>query len=163
DTIGFIRNLPTKLVASFKSTLDEALEASLIVHVVDSADPACERHMATTNEVLREIGAADVPQLVCFNKIDKIEGELPAALRDGHPGAHVISAKRPEDVAGLRQAIVDFFDRDLEEAELLVPYDRQELRGEVFDKGQVLDERFDEAGVHFRVRTDRATLSQLRA
>src|SRR5216684_1733673 len=71
DTVGFIKNLPHGLVASFKSTLDEALEASLLVHVVDASDPGFERQLAVTEEVLDEIGAQDLPRLVVFNKIDR--------------------------------------------------------------------------------------------
>lgn len=163
DTIGFIRNLPTQLVASFKSTLDEALEASLILHVVDSADPACAQHMATTNEVLREIGAGDVPQIVVFNKVDKLPGgEVPAALRESYPDAMAISARRPEDVARLRQAVVDFFGRELTEAELLVPYDRQALRGQIFAEGQVVAEHPEEDGIRFTVRAEPQVLARLR-
>ena len=71
DTVGFIKNLPHGLVASFKSTLDEALEASLLAHVVDASDPGFERQLAVTEEVLDEIGAKDVPRLLVFNKIDR--------------------------------------------------------------------------------------------
>jgi GTP-binding protein HflX len=162
DTIGFIRNLPTKLVASFKTTLDEALEANLILHVVDSADPACERHIETTNSVLSEIGAGDVPQLVVFNKVDKLEGgEVPEALRQRFPEHIALSAKRPEDVARLHARIVDFFNRDLVEVELLVPYDRQAQRGPIFAVAEVLDESHDEAGTRLRVRIDPIALKQL--
>ena len=71
DTVGFIKNLPHGLVASFKSTLDEALEASLLAHVVDASDPGWQRQLTVTEEVLDEIGAKDVPRLLVFNKIDK--------------------------------------------------------------------------------------------
>src|SRR6185295_2108760 len=71
DTVGFINKLPHGLVASFKTTLDEALEASLLVHVVDAADPAHERQLDVTSQVLAEIGAGDVPRLLVFNKIDR--------------------------------------------------------------------------------------------
>ena len=72
DTVGFIKNLPHGLVASFKSTLDEALEASLLAHVVDASDPGFERQLAVTEEVLDEIGAKAVPRLLVFNKIDRV-------------------------------------------------------------------------------------------
>src|SRR6185436_16481975 len=71
DTVGFIKNLPHGLVASFKSTLDEALDASLLAHVVDASDPGYERQLAVTEEVLDEIGAKDVPRLLVLNKIDR--------------------------------------------------------------------------------------------
>ncbi len=91
DTVGFIENLPHGLVASFKSTLDEALEASLLAHVIDASDPACERQRAVTEEVLAEIGAEDVPRLLVFNKLDRVgdlaaQSQRAAALRAQHPG-----------------------------------------------------------------------------
>src|SRR4051794_2108260 len=100
DTVGFIKNLPHGLVVSFKSTLDEALEASLLAHVVDASDPGYERQLAVTEEVLDEIGAKDVPRLLVFNKIDRAgddasQHEHEAALRAKHPGCVVMSARRP--------------------------------------------------------------------
>src|SRR4051795_10380103 len=116
DTVGFIKNLPHGLVASFKSTLDEALEASLLVHVVDASDPGFERQLAVTEEVLDEIGAKAVPRLLVFNKIDR--GGDEAALHAKYPECVVMSARLPEDVAKLHARIVAFFQKDLVEAEL---------------------------------------------
>src|SRR2546430_5173911 len=76
DTVGFIKKLPHGLVASFKSTLAEALEASLLAHVVDASDPGFERQLEVTAEVLAEIGAGEVPRLLVFNKIDRIGDEV---------------------------------------------------------------------------------------
>src|SRR2546430_214693 len=76
DTVGFIKSLPHGLVASFKSTLAEALEASLLAHVVDASDPGFERQLEVTAEVLAEIGAGEVPRLLVFNKIDRIGDEV---------------------------------------------------------------------------------------
>src|SRR5580765_3659340 len=115
DTVGFIKNLPHGLVASFKSTLDEALEASLLAHVVDASDPGFERQLAVTEEVLDEIGAKAVPRLLVFNKIDR--GGDEAALRTRYPDCIVMSARREDDIAKLHAAIADFFQRDLVEAE----------------------------------------------
>src|SRR5207302_7993126 len=125
-TVGFIKNLPHGLVASFKSTLDEALEASLIVHVVDAADPGFERQLAVTEKVLDEIGAKGVPRLLVFNKIDRAgdesgQREREAALRAQFPGCIVMSARREADIMKLHEAIAAFFQRDLVEAELFLP------------------------------------------
>src|SRR3989454_7788579 len=130
DTVGFIKNLPHGLVASFKSTLDEALEASLLVHVVDASDAGFGRQLAVTGEVLTEIGAKDVPRLLVFNKIDR--GGDEAALRAKYPGCIVMSAKREGDVARLHQAIVAFFQRHLVEAEFFLPLSTQKLRRHIF-------------------------------
>jgi GTP-binding protein HflX len=160
DTVGFIKNLPHGLVASFKSTLDEALEASLLVHVVDASDAGFERQLAVTEEVLDEIGAEGVPRLLVFNKIDR--GGDEAALRAKHPGCVVMSAKREGDVARLREAIVAFFQRDLVEAELFLPWSAQNLRGQIFATCTVLEERTEGEGAVLRVRGEPETLGRLR-
>ncbi|HSG77237.1 MAG TPA: GTPase HflX [Burkholderiales bacterium] len=160
DTVGFIKNLPHGLVASFKSTLDEALEASLVAHVVDASDPGFERQLAVTEEVLDEIGAKDVPRLIVFNKIDR--GGDEAALREKYPGCVVMSAKREGDVARLREAIVAFFQRRLVEAELYLPWSAQKLRGQIFAGCEVLEERADGAGAFLRVRGEPEALARLR-
>src|SRR6185436_10152037 len=134
DTVGFIKKLPHGLVASFKSTLDEALEASLLAHVVDASDPAFERQLEVTCEVLREIGAGEVPRLLVFNKIDRlggdavtaeVEAQTQARLLSRWPDALVMSAHRPDDVARLHERLVGFFSKQLVEEELRVGYDRQ--------------------------------------
>ncbi len=168
DTVGFIDKLPHGLVASFKSTLDEALEAGLLAQVVDASDPSFERQLQVTTEVLAEIGATEVPRLLVFNKIDRVGGpEEEAAVRarllERWPEAVVISARRPDDVAALRQRMVAFFARELVEGEVRVPYDRQARRGEIFAECEVLDERYDEGGVVFRVRAHPTLLERLRA
>src|SRR5688500_1066506 len=160
DTVGFIKNLPHGLVASFKSTLDVALEASLLAHVVDASDPGFERQLAVTEEVLDEIGAKDVPRLLVFNKIDK--GGDEAALRAKYPGCIVISAKREGDIARLREAIAAFFQKDLVEAELFLPWSAQNQRGEIFESCKVVEERADGEGAILRVRGDAETVKHLR-
>jgi GTP-binding protein HflX len=160
DTVGFIKNLPHGLVASFKSTLDEALEASLLAHVVDAADPGFERQLMVTEEVLDEIGAKDVPRLLVFNKIDR--GGDEAALRAKYPGCIVMSAKREGDIARLREAIAAFFQKDLVEAELFLPWSAQNQRGEIFASCQVLEERADGEGAILRVRGDAEAVKRLR-
>src|SRR5687767_13554647 len=160
DTVGFIKNLPHGLVASFKSTLDEALEASLLAHVVDASDPGFERQLAVTEEVLDEIGAKDVPRLLVFNKIDR--GGDEAALRAKHPGCIVMSAKRAGDVARLREAITAVFQKDLVEAELFLPWSAQNQRGEIFANCKVLEERADAEGAFLKVRGDAEAVKRLR-
>lgn len=167
DTVGFIKNLPHDLVASFKSTLEEALEASLLLHVIDASDPGFERQLAVTDEVLREIGAQAVPRIRVFNKIDCV-GDAPmqatreAALRLQYPDCMVISARRESDVAALHAAIVAFFETDLIEAEIFLPWAAQHLRGEIFANCKVLGERADSEGAYLRVRGEPDTVRKLR-
>jgi GTPase len=160
DTVGFIKNLPHGLVASFKSTLDEALEAALLCHVVDASDPGFERQLEVTEEVLDEIGAKAVPRLLVFNKIDR--GGDEAALRAKYPGSIVMSARREEDIAKLREAIIAFFERDLIEAEIFLPWSAQNRRGEIFSSCKVLEERADGEGAFLRVRGESEAVKRLR-
>jgi GTPase len=167
DTVGFIKKLPHGLVASFKSTLAEALEASLLAHVVDASDPGFEGQLAVTAEVLAEIGAGEVPRLLVFNKIDRVGDEVAqrdtaAALRARWPDAIVMSARAEGDVARLHAAFAAFFTRDLQETELRVPWDRQHLRGEIFAACHVVEERAEPEAAVFRVRADRETIARLR-
>ncbi|MEQ1661203.1 MAG: GTPase HflX [Thiobacillus sp.] len=167
DTVGFIKNLPHGLVASFKSTLDEALDAALLLHVIDASDPGFERQLHTTDDVLAEIGAQDVPRIRIFNKIDHVgdaaaQAERRAALREQYPDCIVMSARRPDDVAQLHRTLVEFFQRDLVEAELFLPWSAQQLRGEIFAHCEVLNERADEAGAFFSVRGEQAVIDGLR-
>ena len=162
DTVGFIRNLPTKLVASFKTTLDEALEAGLVLHVVDASDPAALRHVDTTCGVLAEIGAAEVPQIIVFNKTDRLpDGVIPEEWAARFPRHIAISAKNPDDVARVRQLIIDFFDEALVEAEFEVRYDQSQLRAQIFESAEVLHEEFGEQSARLRIRVDQATLGRL--
>jgi GTP-binding protein HflX len=165
DTVGFINNLPHGLVASFKSTLDEALEASLLLHVVDASDPAFERQLDVTADVLRDIGAGEAARRLVFNKIDRTgdaEAETRARLLARWPDAIVMSARRPEDVARLRQSLIDHVSRDLVETELRVGYDRQQLRGDIYAHCQVLGERYEPDAVIFTVRAHPIHLARLR-
>jgi GTP-binding protein HflX len=159
DTVGFIKNLPHGLVASFKSTLDEALEAALLCHVVDASDPGFERQLEVTEDVLDEIGAKAVPRLLVFNKIDR--GGNEPALRAKYPGAIVMSARREQDITKLRQAIIAFFERDLIEAEIFLPWSAQKRRGEIFSTCKVLEERSDGEGAFLRVRGESEAVKRL--
>jgi GTP-binding protein HflX len=166
DTVGFIEKLPHGLVASFKSTLAEALEAQLLAHVVDASDPGFERQLEVTGEVLAEIGAGEVPRLLVFNKIDRVGDEAArkgavVSLSARWPDALVISAKSGADVARLHAELAAFFTRDLVEAELRVPWDRQQLRGEIFAACDVVEERAEADAAVFRVRARPDTIARL--
>jgi GTP-binding protein HflX len=163
DTVGFIKNLPHGLVASFKSTLDEALEASLLLHVVDASDPGYERQRAVTEEVLKEIGADEVPKLLVFNKIDQAADaeNLESTLKTVYPGCVVMSARRPEDVARLREKIIAHFQGRLVEATLFLPWAEQKLRGEIFSTCAVLEETSGPEGATLRVRGEPEAVGRL--
>ncbi len=166
DTVGFIKNLPHGLVASFKSTLEEALDASLLLHVIDASDPGFERQLEVTDEVLEDIGANIVPRIRIFNKIDFVgdaaaQSEREAALQARYPDCVVMSARRPDEVAKLRQKIVTFFQQDLVEAEIFLPWAEQQMRGEIYASCQVLEENSNDNGSLLRVRGEPNVVEKL--
>jgi GTP-binding protein HflX len=163
DTVGFIKKLPHDLVASFRSTLDEAREADLVVHLVDASDPGFRAQVEVTREVLAEIGAADSPRLVVLNKIDRVDAETRGRLAREWPEALRLSVRDPADVAVLRERIVAFFERDMVEDEVFVPYAKQRVVGEAHSACRVLSERHGETGTHLRVRARPEVLERLRA
>ncbi len=163
DTVGFIKKLPHDLVASFRSTLEEAREAALLLHVVDGADPAFPAQLAVTDQVLAEIDAADLPRVLLLNKMDKLDASQRAALAQAYPQALLLSAKSPTDIAVLRERVVEFFEREMVEDELLVPYARQRVVSEIHASCRVLAEACDESGTRLRVRALPEVVARLRA
>jgi GTPase len=109
DTVGFIRDLPHMLVDAFRATLEESVEADLLLHVVDAASPSRDEQIAAVNTVLEEIGAADVPQLVVFNQIDRVPGMSPEVVRDssGNILNIKVSALTGVGIDGLRTVLAE--------------------------------------------------------
>lgn len=122
DTVGFIRNLPHTLIESFKSTLDEVLEADLLLVVVDISHDNYKAQLETTRNVLREIGAGHIPVMHVFNKIDRVEDPfLGRILKQAYPGSITISAYKPEDVTRLREQVYKFFVSNFIRCKLIIP------------------------------------------
>jgi GTPase len=133
DTVGFIRELPHELVAAFQSTLTEAREANLLLHVVDASDPRREEHIAQVDEVLAEIGAQDIPQILVYNKIDRLEG-APRIDRDaeGRVAAVWISAQQRLGLELLAAAVAERLARFARRAKLRVPAAAGALRSKLY-------------------------------
>ncbi len=162
DTVGFIKKLPHELVASFRSTLDEALEASLLLVVADASDPTFRQQLAVVRDVLEDIGAGGVPWRLVLNKRDRLDDEQIAALRTEYPDAILVSAHAPGDVRSVRELIVSFFDGELKDEELFVPYSAQAVVRHLYDDATVLAEHHDETGTRFEVRAPAGVLTRLR-
>jgi GTP-binding protein HflX len=162
DTVGFIKHLPHDLVASFRSTLDEARESDLLVHVVDASDPAHAAQIDVVGEVLESIGATASPRILLLNKADRLDADARERIAAEHPGIPVLSAKRPEDVAAFRAQLLDFFERDMEQAELVVPYALSRVVAEAHARGHVLAESHDADGTRLVVRASPEVLARLR-
>jgi GTP-binding protein HflX len=162
DTVGFIRKLPHDLVASFRSTLDEALEAGLLLHVVDASDRAHPHHRETTEEVLKEIGADAVPTRIVFNKCDRLSLAEREELEAEHPDGVFVSAREPSDVARLHKLIVEFFAGELALAWLSIPHARGDLRAQLMATVEVLEEKYDEDGGDYLVRAPEEVIDGFR-
>ena len=154
DTVGFIKKLPHDLVASFKSTLDEALNASLLLFVVDASDPQFRSQLHVTQEVLTEVGANDVPRLLVLNKKDCLEPHQLEALQGEFPEAILISTRNPDDLQALRERIMSYFESEMVDQDIFVSYLIQGIIGEIRALMRVLKEEYNEKGVVLTVRSN---------
>lgn len=147
DTVGFIRELPHELVAAFRSTLTEAREATLLLHVIDASDPRREEHIGEVNKVLEEIGAGGIPQIRVYNKIDRLE-TAPRIEFDGEgEAARVwVSAAKSAGLELLRDAIAARLSRAVRRASLSIAVDQGALRSRLYGLGVVLAESTLEDG-----------------
>jgi GTPase len=161
--VGFINHLPHDLVASFQSTLDEALEASVILHVVDGSDANFLSQLEVTERVLGEIGALTVPRIILFNKRDLVPEEEQQRLLRLYPGSHWVSAANAEDVSRLHSVIVKHFESKYEEGSFVVPYNKQGVLSEMHEAGRVVSTDYVEEGTSVVVRADAADLARFRA
>ncbi|MBS9404330.1 GTPase HflX [Halomonas sp. TRM85114] len=165
DTVGFIRHLPHKLVEAFRATLQEAAEASLLVHVIDAADPDRELNISQVEVVLDEIGALEVPTLKVMNKIDLLDS-APRIERDGEGRPEVVwlSARDNKGLELLEQALSECLADDVIDFELSLAPEQGRLRAGLHELGAVREERFDDAGHStLEVRLPRRDFMQLMA
>lgn len=162
DTVGFIKQLPHDLVASFRSTLAEAQEASLLLFVVDASDPTWEAQLEVSRSVLLEIGADAVPSRLVLNKMDRVDAAGRTDLVAKHPDALMLSAHSAGDVKTLRETIISCFEEAMVEDVLVLPYARQELIGEVYESARVISETYDETGRVLTIRGLPGAIARLR-
>ena len=150
DTVGFVRNLPHQLVEAFRSTLEEVAAADLIVHVVDAAHPDPAGQIATVRDVIGEVGARDVPELIVFNKADLVSPEERLVLRGLEPNAVFASARTGEGVSDVLAGIARMLPDPAVEVDLLVPYDRGDIVSTLHETGRVLSVEYLEDGTRIR-------------
>jgi GTPase len=162
DTVGFIRNLPNHLLASFRTTLDEALDADLLLHVVDAADPEWRTQLQVTRQVLSEVEASNIPSLIVFNKSDRVEPESKLQLTEEHPDALLVSAHSPADVARVRAAMIAFFEAGYAEGVLEIPFAQGQLIGEIHAQARVLSQSYTADGSVLNVRAQAELLESWR-
>lgn len=165
DTVGFIRHLPHELVAAFRSTLRETIEADLLLHVIDAADKNVEATMAEVDEVLREIQADDVRQIRVFNKIDTLIGSVSHVKRNEHglPSDVWISAKTGEGLPLLIEAIAQYFSESMIRRIVHIAPGEAALRARLYDIAKIISEEVDdEGGYVMEVELSQMDLGRLR-
>ena len=152
DTVGFVRNLPHQLVEAFRSTLEEVQQADLIVHVVDASHPDPAGQIRTVRDVIGEVDAASIPEIIAFNKSDLISDERRMELRGLEPRAVFVSAATGEGIDALLERIEDEIPQPSEDVELLIPYSRGDLLSLMHENGAIEDLRHGEHGTFVRAR-----------
>jgi len=152
DTVGFVRHLPHHLVEAFRSTLEEVTDADLVVHVVDGSDPYPEDQLSAVREVLAEIGAGNLPELVVINKADIADPLQLAALRRREPDALIVSAHTGEGIEALLARLDARLPRPEIEVDVVVPYDRGDLVAAAHAEGEVLSQEHLPEGTRLRAR-----------
>ena len=150
DTVGFVRHLPHDLVEAFRSTLEESTSADLLLHVVDASDPDPEGQIAAVRQVLAEIGASDVPELLVCNKADRADATTLLALRAGHPGCVVVSARTGHGLEELADAVEARLPNPEVWVETLIPYSRGDLMDRIHRTGTI--ETLEHTGEGTKVR-----------
>jgi GTP-binding protein HflX len=146
DTVGFVRNLPHQLVEAFRSTFEEIADSDVILHVVDASHPDPASQLATVRDVIGEVEARHIPEIVVFNKSDLVDDDQRLVLRGLEPNAIFASARTGEGIVELLAAIDAALPAPSIELELLIPYDRGELISSLHDNGRIVATSYEEGG-----------------
>ncbi|MDD3926219.1 MAG: GTPase HflX [bacterium] len=163
DTVGFIRNLPHSVVAAFRATLEEVVEADIIIHVVDSANPLSHRQSDAVYEVLEELGVADKPIITVLNKVDLAEDpESVQHLADTAERTVAVSALNGTGLEDLLDEMIELMNERLTVIEVTLPYNRLDILSLLYDTGQVLERRYDPEGIYVRAEVDRVVAERIR-
>jgi len=161
DTVGFVRHLPHQLIEAFRSTLEEVGESDLVVHVVDGSHPDPEQQVRSVHEVLGEVGADKIAELLVVNKIDSADEETLLRLKRLWPSALFVSARTGAGIDDLRLAVESRLPRPSVELRVLVPYDRGDLVAAAHERGEVLSADHRDAGTELWVRVPESLAAQL--
>jgi GTPase len=163
DTVGFVSKLPHDLVEAFRSTLEEVTLSDLILHIADASSPELDHQIEAVRRVLEEIGAADMPEVVALNKIDRLRGSERARLATRFPGSASVSAITGEGVEGLLEAVGAATPDPPVEVEVLIPWPRGDLVAMLYDEAEVLKAEAEPDGTRVRARVGLRELAAVRA
>jgi GTPase len=162
DTVGFVRSLPHQLVEAFRSTLEEISGADLIVHVVDATDPDPQGQIQTVREVIAQVEASNIEELIVFNKADLIDADTEVRLRGLVPGCLLVSARDGRGIADLEVLIAERLPKPNEKFEGVLPYDRGDLVSKVHLTGKVIEIEYLEAGTRLLALVSQDLAAELR-
>jgi GTPase len=162
DTVGFVRHLPHQLIEAFRSTLEEVGQSDLVVHVVDGAHPDPGEQVRAVREVLADVGAAAIGELLVVNKTDAAPEDTLLRLKRLWPHAVFVSARTGAGLVELRHAIEARLPRPRVEMEICLPYRRGDLVARIHERGEVVNSRHTGDGTELTVRVDQALASELR-
>ena len=162
DTVGFIRKLPHNLIASFKSTLKEVLEADLILVVLDISSPQIKDHVNTITDVLKEMGADEIPIIQVLNKVDLIsDGKMIEKLQRSFPEAVTISAQNHLKLSDIKQRIIQMMESNYKTVDLEFSYDDGRVISQVQQGVEVLERQYEEDSVRLKIRGSRSRISKI--
>jgi GTP-binding protein HflX len=162
DTVGFVRNLPHQLVEAFRSTFEEIADADVILHVVDASHPDPGSQLATVRDVIGEVEARHIPEIVVFNKSDLVDADQRLVLRGLEPNAIFVSARTGEGVEELLERIAVALPKPTIELDVLIPYDRGELVASLHSNGRILATGYEESGTRLSVLVNEELAASLR-
>ncbi|MCY3833163.1 MAG: GTPase HflX [Chloroflexi bacterium] len=153
DTVGFIQKLPTTLIAAFQATLEEVIEADLLLHVVDASHPNAAQHIEAVEDTLAEIDASAIPRILVLNKTDQLAGPVPKfSLIDTYQGTAAISAKEAQGIDELLHLIRDTLETRMTALEVVIPYQTGQVYSDLYDKGYIESEQTDQSGWRLTLR-----------
>ncbi len=162
DTVGFISNLPNTLIDGFKTTLESALEADLLIIVCDISDPNYKKQLQVTETVLEELGVTDKEKIIVFNKKDLLNDPIKSKIiKRVHPNSYVVSSFDDQDMRNLRKEVIDYFLEKQQQFDLFIPYDEGASHSAVASKTNIIKTSNHEKGIFYRVRVPDFIFNQL--
>ncbi len=153
DTVGFIQKLPTTLVAAFRATLEEVIEADLLLHVVDASHPNAAQHIEAVEDTLAEIDAGSMPRILVLNKTDRLDRRPPSfSLVDTYVGAAAISAQEKQGLDELLDLMGAALEAQMTSLEVVIPYQTGKVYSDLYDKGYIQSEQTNSDGWRLQLR-----------
>ncbi len=162
DTVGFISNLPNTLIDGFKTTLESALEADLLIIVCDISDPNYKKQLQVTEDVLNELGVHDTEKVIVFNKKDLLNDPIKSKIiKRVHPNSYVVSSFNQDDMKHLRSEVINYFLNKQQKYDLFIPYEEGAAHSAVASKTNIMKTSNHEKGIFYRVRVPDFIFNQL--